>query len=60
MATKVYRATLLALYQFSLLLGIVLLPVALVTRRVGVTLPIHRVIDRLDAAYEAASTESSD
>ena len=60
MAPTVYRATVFALYQFSLLLGIVLLPVALVTRRVGVTLPIHRVIDRLGAAYEAASTESSD
>lgn len=54
MATAVYRAGVLALYQLSILLGIALLPFALVARRVGVSLPIGRVIERLDAAYTTA------
>jgi hypothetical protein len=44
---------LLTLYQFSLLTGVLLLPVALAARRVGVTLPFHRVIQRLDDALDA-------
>lgn len=51
MVTAVYRAGVLALYQISILLGIALLPFALLARRVGVSLPIGRVIERLDAAY---------
>jgi hypothetical protein len=54
MATAVYRAGVLALYQLSILLGIALLPVALVARRVGVSLPVGRVVERLGAAYTAA------
>jgi hypothetical protein len=53
MATAVYRAGVLALYQFSILLGIALLPVALLARRVGVSLPVDRIADRLGAAYTA-------
>jgi hypothetical protein len=54
MATAVYRAGVLALYQLSILLGIALLPFALLARRVGVSLPIGRVLERLDTAYTAA------
>jgi hypothetical protein len=43
---------LFALYQMSLVAGILLLPVALVARRVGFTLPIHCAIDRLGSAYD--------
>lgn len=56
METRLHTATLFALYQLSVLLGIVLLPVALVARRAGVMLPIHRVIDRLGSAYDRASS----
>ncbi|WP_202614565.1 hypothetical protein [Halostella litorea] len=52
MIQRVYRGTLLALYQISLAVGILLMPLALVANRAGVTLPIHRLIDRLDSAYE--------
>ena len=45
------RATLYALYQLSIALGILLLPVALLLERVGITLPVHRVVERLDEAY---------
>ena len=48
------RATLLALYQASIAVGIVLLPVALLARRGGVTLPIGRLVERLGRAYENA------
>lgn len=48
------RATLFALYQTSILLGILLLPVALLARRGGVTIPIGRLVDRLGRAYENA------
>ena len=52
MATSLYRAFVFALYQFSLVLGIALLPVALAANRAGVSLPLGRLVDRLDAAHE--------
>ncbi|WP_332899171.1 hypothetical protein [Haladaptatus sp. CMSO5] len=51
---RLYRATLLTLYQLSIFAGILLLPLALGARRLGIPIPIHRVIARLDEAYEAA------
>jgi len=53
MIDRVYRATLFALYQLSIALGIALLPLALAVKRLGVTLPIHRVVEGLEAKYEA-------
>ena len=55
MIQRVYRGTLLALYQISLAVGILLMPLALVASRAGITLPVHKLIDRLDSAYEGAS-----
>ena len=55
MASRPYRFTLFVLYQLSLLLGIALLPVAIVARRAGFQLPIHRVVTRLGSAYERAT-----
>ena len=49
---RIYRATLLALYQMTLLVGILLMPLALVTSKFGVRLPIDRAILRLKKAYE--------
>ncbi len=49
---RLYRATLFALYQMTLIVGIALLPVALLTRRVGVRLPIDRAVLGLKEAYE--------
>lgn len=49
---RTYRAMLLALYQLTLLAGIALMPVALMTERLGFRLPIHRVVRRLGDAYE--------
>lgn len=55
MIPRLERATLYVLYQLSILLGILLLPVALLLQRGGVTLPVHRVVERLDEAYENVS-----
>jgi len=59
MRTRMQRATVFVLYQLSLLAGIVLLPVALAMRRVGVSLPVHRLVDRLETAYEHSKTASA-
>lgn len=52
------RATLFALYQLSIAVGIALLPVAVLARQRGITLPIHRVVNRLGTAYEDAATSA--
>jgi len=55
MVARLYTATLLALYQLTLLAGIVLLPVAMVSERLGLRLPIDRAVDGLNDAYDQAS-----
>jgi hypothetical protein len=52
MLSRLYTAGLLALYQLSLFLALTLLPVALLAEQVGVTLPMHRVLDPLTHALE--------
>lgn len=59
MIDPIERAALLALYQVSIAFGILLLPVALLARRGGITIPIHRPIDRLRRAYEDATPTDS-
>jgi hypothetical protein len=53
MRTTIERLTAFALFQFSLLLGLLLLPVALLARYGGVTLPIDRLLERSRRAYAA-------
>lgn len=53
MSRTVRRVALFAVYQLTVLLGIALLPVALVTRRLGVPLPLGRAVDGARAAYES-------
>jgi hypothetical protein len=55
MIETAYRAGLLAAYQFAVFVGILLMPVALVARRMGVTLPIGRLVETLDTAYSEAA-----
>ena len=57
MIPRVYRATLFALYQLCIMIGILAMPVAMATRQVGVTLPIHRLLENVGEAYEATQTE---
>lgn len=55
MRSQALRAMLFALYQLSILAGIVLLPVSLVTNRFGVPFPAGRVVATLGDTYEAHS-----
>lgn len=57
MIARLYATTLFALYQMSVVLGIVMMPIALATRRVGFTPPIHRVVRRLADAYDATRAD---
>jgi hypothetical protein len=53
------RAALLTAYQFTVVLGILLMPIALLARRAGVTLPVGRLVRTLDDAYtEAADADA--
>ncbi|WP_195837627.1 hypothetical protein [Halorhabdus sp. CBA1104] len=58
MDTYLYRASLFVLYQLTLLVGILLLPVALLARRVGFTLPLDRLVTRLGNAYDRTADGS--
>jgi hypothetical protein len=48
----VRRAGLLALYQLTVTVGILLMPVALLVRRAGISLPLRSLVDRLGTAYD--------
>lgn len=51
MIERLHATALLALYQATIALGIALLPVALVARQAGITLPVHRLVERTGEAY---------
>jgi hypothetical protein len=53
MLDRTTRLALFTLYQSALALGIALLPVALLARRAGVTLPVRRLVERTEQAYKA-------
>lgn len=46
------RAVAFTLYQLTIALGIALMPVALLTRRFGVTLPLGDVVSAVGRVYE--------
>ncbi|WP_165874877.1 hypothetical protein [Natrarchaeobius oligotrophus] len=54
MITRVYHATLFALYQLCIVIGIVAMPLALAARQAGVTLPVHRLLANVERAYDAS------
>ena len=55
MIERAIAATLFTLYQVTIALGIALLPVALITRRFGFTLPVDRLVDVTERAYETTA-----
>ena len=57
MTNSLYRASVFALYQITVVLGIALLPIALVANRAGIPFPIGRLIDRLDSAHEQTTVK---
>ncbi|MEZ3115084.1 hypothetical protein RYH80_04010 [Halobaculum sp. MBLA0147] len=50
--TRARRATTFALHQLTLLVGILVLPVALLARRAGVVLPIRRLVEWANETYD--------
>lgn len=55
MIHRLKKNVLFAAYQLSVATGIALLPIALAARRMGVTLPIHRLVETTGNAYERAA-----
>lgn len=51
-----YRISVFALYQVTVMLGILLLPVALLAQRFGVTFPLGYLVERLGTAYESVAS----
>lgn len=52
MFNAMHRTATFALYQLTLALGILMMPVALLARRAGVRLPIDRMVEAASTAYE--------
>lgn len=52
MHARLSRALLFGAYQFTIAIGIVLLPLAILVGRLGITLPIHRLVRAVGDAYE--------
>lgn len=52
MIEPIRRTLLFVAYQLTLLAGILAMPIALVLRQAGVTLPVHRLVQSLGRAYE--------
>ncbi len=59
MRSTLNRAIVFALYQLTLFAGILLLPLAVAMRKVGVTLPAHRAVARLGDTYEEMHTDTA-
>lgn len=59
MIDALQRTTLFALYQLSIAIGIALLPLAILARQGGITIPVHRLVHRLGHAYEQTRTTAT-
>ena len=57
MIESVQKAGLLVLYQLTVALGILLMPIALLARHAGVRLPVGRLIETVGTAYEDVSAK---
>jgi hypothetical protein len=54
MIDTLYRAGVFTLYQTALVTGIVLMPLALLARRLGVSVPLGDLVAATGRAYENA------
>ncbi|WP_123534639.1 hypothetical protein [Halosimplex salinum] len=59
MRSTLNRATVFALYQLTLFAGILLFPLAVAMRKVGVTIPVHRAVSRVNETYEEMDTRTA-
>jgi len=54
MYTRARRMLLMGLHQLTVATGILLLPVAILARRIGLRLPVRRLVDATTEACENA------
>ncbi|GAD53542.1 hypothetical protein MBEHAL_2302 [Halarchaeum acidiphilum MH1-52-1] len=54
MPARLARLVTAVQYQITLAFALALLPVATLASRLGLTLPVHRLIERSEAAYRSA------
>lgn len=54
MKSRAYYATMFALYQLCIAVGIAAMPLAIAARQAGFTLPLHRLLTNVGEAYEDA------
>lgn len=54
MTSRPVDAALTALYPVAVLLGIVLMPFALLVHRLGLSVPFDNLLDRITAAYASS------
>lgn len=59
MIERLRRVTLFVLYQLTLAVGIVAMPVALALGRLGLTPPVHRAVDTLGEALEETDASAA-
>jgi hypothetical protein len=58
MITRLSNVALFALYQTTIAFGLLLLPLAVAMKHVGLSLPVHRLLARVERSYDArTSTE---
>jgi hypothetical protein len=55
MTSRIRATALFAAYQLTVVVGILLLPVAVLARQAGLRLPLDRVLTRLSEAHTEAS-----
>ncbi len=55
MIQRFTKVALLTAYQSTLALGIALMPIALAARKLGITIPVHRLIERMELAYRSVA-----
>jgi hypothetical protein len=52
MASRPYRALVAAAYQLSLVVGILAMPFAIAAEKLGLRVPMHRLVRWLREAYQ--------
>jgi hypothetical protein len=53
-----HRGLTFALYQATIAFGILLMPIALLVRRLGLSLPVNRLVEAAGTAYERTDTDT--
>lgn len=55
MFDRITRLALLAAHQTTLAVGILMMPIALLARQAGLTLPLGSLVERTQRAYQRAT-----